>query len=222
MQTFPSAARFAARIAFDRFGLVALTVSPHGEKHWCQIDNAPDAYVDLLHSQSSAARDPVMQAIGSRSTPIIWDAQTYINAGQADLWEEQAPFGYRVGIATAGNFDRSRRSAFGVERDAELPRDRTELTRLAADVQLFATCSQSALDSLLPVARQAQEQATLTARELEALKWTMEGKTAWETGRIMSISERAVHGHMQHAMVKLGASNKHHAVIKAIRMGFIA
>ena len=28
----------------------------------------------------------------------------------------------------------------------------------------------------------------LTARELEVLRWTMEGKTAWETGAILGIS----------------------------------
>jgi DNA-binding CsgD family transcriptional regulator len=56
---------------------------------------------------------------------------------------------------------------------------------------------------------------------LECLSWTMEGKTAWETGAILSISERTAVLHLQNAMQKLGAVSKHQAVLKAMRLGLI-
>jgi DNA-binding CsgD family transcriptional regulator len=73
---------------------------------------------------------------------------------------------------------------------------------------------------LVPVDRNA-EMPQLTARELEALRWTMDGKTAWEVGAILGISERTAVLHVNNAMHKLGCSSKHQAVIKALRLGLI-
>ena len=69
--------------------------------------------------------------------------------------------------------------------------------------------------------RRLPERPGLTPRELEALRWTMEGKTAWEVGQILSITERTAVLHLQNAMRKLGATSKHQAVLKALRLGLI-
>lgn len=61
----------------------------------------------------------------------------------------------------------------------------------------------------------------LTPRELECLRWTMEGKTAWEVGTILGISERTAVLHLNNAMHKLDCSSKHQAVLKALRLGLI-
>ena len=73
---------------------------------------------------------------------------------------------------------------------------------------------------LLPASEQAERPA-LTPREIEALYWTMEGKTAWEVGQILGISERTAVLHVNNAMHKLGCVNKHQAVLKALRLGLI-
>ena len=61
----------------------------------------------------------------------------------------------------------------------------------------------------------------LTPRELEALRWTIDGKTAWEIGRILSISEQTAVRHLNNATPKLECVNKHHAVVKAMRLGLV-
>jgi DNA-binding CsgD family transcriptional regulator len=61
----------------------------------------------------------------------------------------------------------------------------------------------------------------LTARELEVLRWTMEGKTAWETGAILGISEQTVVRHLGRVTHKLGCVNKVQAVVKAMRLGLV-
>jgi DNA-binding CsgD family transcriptional regulator len=61
----------------------------------------------------------------------------------------------------------------------------------------------------------------LTTRELEALGWTMEGKTAWEVGEILGISEQTAVRHLNNATRKLDCVNKHHAVVKAMRLGLL-
>ena len=89
-----------------------------------------------------------------------------------------------------------------------------------ADLQLFAVYAQEAAQRVLspaaPVGR-----PKLTPRELEALRWTMEGKTAWELGAILGISERTAVLHVNNAMHKLGCASKHQAVLKALRLGLL-
>ena len=109
----------------------------------------------------------------------------------------------------------------GVDRDQPLPGDVGELQRLVADLQLFAVHAQeAAVRLLLPDADQLEKPA-LTPREVEALSWTMEGKTAWEVGKILGISERTAVLHVNNAMHKLGCVSKHQAVLKALRLGLI-
>ena len=62
----------------------------------------------------------------------------------------------------------------------------------------------------------------LTEREVEILRWTAAGKTAWEIGGILKISERTVNFHIQNVMEKFGVHNKTHAAAKAMGMGLFA
>jgi len=90
-----------------------------------------------------------------------------------------------------------------------------------ADLQLFAVHAQDAALRLLLPASPQLDIPTLTPRELESLRWTMEGKTAWELGNILGISERTAVLHVNNATHKLGCVNKHQAVLKALRFGLI-
>ena len=57
---------------------------------------------------------------------------------------------------------------------------------------------------------------TLTKREAETLKWIACGKTNWEIGRILNISEKTVRNHTVSAMKKLNVHTRAHAIAKAI------
>jgi DNA-binding CsgD family transcriptional regulator len=90
-----------------------------------------------------------------------------------------------------------------------------------ADLQLFAVHAQDAAMRILVPEASQPERPGLTPRELESLRWTMEGKTAWEVGSILGISERTAVLHVNNAMHKLKCVNKHQAVLKALRLGLI-
>ncbi|MCC8948173.1 helix-turn-helix transcriptional regulator [Bradyrhizobium sp. Arg62] len=61
----------------------------------------------------------------------------------------------------------------------------------------------------------------LTSKETQCLTWCKEGKTNWEIGEILSISEKTVEFHLGNAMRKLGAANRISAVIAGIKRGVI-
>jgi DNA-binding CsgD family transcriptional regulator len=200
-----------------------MTVVDHfrAESEFITIHNTPAAYTKAFQDLDKGRHDPVMQHCKRQSVPIIWNQDTYTTAGQGGMWEMQASFGYRYGIALALHLPEGRHFFLGVDRDQALPGTSGELTRMVADLQLFAVHAQdAALRLLLPMSPQI-DLPTLTPREMESLRWTMEGKTAWEVGSILSISERTAVLHINNATHKLGCVNKHQAVLKALRLGLI-
>ena len=213
--------RFSQRLGFETVS--AMTVIDHapGNSEFITIDNTPLDYVEPFQDPKFGKRDPVMQHCRRQSVPIIWDQETYVSQGLGDLWEQQAGYGYCTGIAMALHLPEGRHFQLGVDRDQALPDDPGFLQRVVADLQLFVVYAQdAALRLLLPSALQPERPA-LTPRELEALRWTMEGKTAWEVGVILGIAERTAVLHVNNAMHKLGCVNKHQAVLKALRLGLI-
>jgi DNA-binding CsgD family transcriptional regulator len=213
--------RFANRLGFETVAAVVVVDHGIGPSDFITIDNTPPAYAERSVDRSLGRRDPVSQHCKRKSVPIIWDQDTYVSGGAADLWDHQASYGYCTGIAMALHMPEGRHFMLGVDRDQALPNDPAELQRVVADLQLFTVHAQEAATRLLLPAAQQPDCPALTPRELEALRWTMEGKTAWEVGAILGISERTAVLHVNNAMHKLGCVNKHQAVLKALRLGLI-
>ena len=67
----------------------------------------------------------------------------------------------------------------------------------------------------------AKFELKLSVRELECLRWAAEGKSSWDTGVILKISENTVTFHIKNAMNKLGTSSRLVAVVKSIKLGLI-
>lgn len=61
----------------------------------------------------------------------------------------------------------------------------------------------------------------LSARELECLKWAAEGFTTEQIADRMAISSATVNYHFNKIVPKFDAANRHHAAIKAVRLGLI-
>ena len=64
-------------------------------------------------------------------------------------------------------------------------------------------------------------QPSLTQRERDVLLWTCEGKTEWEIGAILGISEHSADKYVRSLKAKLAATSKTHMVAKAFRLGLV-
>ena len=213
--------RFGRALGFDTVSAMAVIDRGIGRSEFVVVDNTPQEFLGVFNDPRAMQRDPVMQHCKRQSLPIIWDQGTYTSQGQGELWEEQARYGYQTGIAMALHLPEGRHFMLGVDRDRALPSDRHELTRVVADLQLFAVHALDAAMRVLVPGHSSADAPSLTPRELEALRWTMDGKTAWEVGSILGITERTAVLHLNNAMRKLGCVNKHQAVLKALRLGLI-
>jgi LuxR family quorum sensing-dependent transcriptional regulator len=64
-------------------------------------------------------------------------------------------------------------------------------------------------------------ETALSTREREVLQWAAEGKTEWEIGTILGLSEHTADKFIRSARSKLNAENRTHAVARAMRLGLI-
>jgi DNA-binding CsgD family transcriptional regulator len=213
---------FARDLGFERVSATTIVDRPMQDPLFVGLNNVPDGYLELYDDDRRVAADPVVQHCKRSSVPITWSQPTYTARGLGPHWEEQQPFGYGSGIALALHLPLGRHFLFGVNRGEALPSAAEEVTRMVADVQLFAVhACEAAARLLLPGLAGDVEAPSLTPREVECLRWTMEGKTAWEVGAILGISERTAVLHVNNATHKLNCVSKHQAVVKAMRIGLI-
>jgi DNA-binding CsgD family transcriptional regulator len=64
-------------------------------------------------------------------------------------------------------------------------------------------------------------EAVLTPRQLEVIKWIAAGKSDWETGAILGLSQATVNRHVELAKERLGVSTRIQVVVHALTTGLI-
>lgn len=205
------------------FGLVNATVvvdRPGKESVFLSVNNTPLEFSEASNLEMSK-RDPVLQRLKRQSTPFAYDQTFYVVKDAADMWEIQAAHGYRTGLAVALHLSNRRHFLLGMDRETPLPKGDEEVTALLASLQLLAVHAQDAALRLIGVQSVLEEDPKLTVREKEILRWTMEGKTAWEVAQILTMSEHTVNFHLRNAQKKLHASSKHQAVLRALALGIL-
>lgn len=213
---------FADDLEFPLFtaALVVDGPSAGAKSEFHVLSNMPQAFLETSRDPSLSKRDPVNRNLRELSVPFAYDRALYVREGAEDLWERQAPFGYQAGIAVALHLPARRHFLLGVDRAGALPRSETQLVQLFGQVQLLAVHAQSAAVRLLDPER-VEPELRLTPRELEILRWTRDGKSAWDTGVVLGISQATVNFHLRNLCAKFGVASKHQAVLRAIELGWI-
>jgi DNA-binding CsgD family transcriptional regulator len=78
-----------------------------------------------------------------------------------------------------------------------------------------------AFSAIAQPTEQKMDRIELSARERDCLRWTAEGKSSWDIGMILQISDNTVNFHIKKAMRKLDTTSRTVAVVKAIRLNLI-
>lgn len=185
------------------------------------IGNTPKSFL-VTHADLKKIRtDPVMHRLLDDPTPFVWDQDFYARRGMGHLWEVQAPHGYRVGVAASIPVGGGQRLLVGVDRHDKLPTSSLLLARLQADLQLLAVHAHVAARRILvkpaPPPIDSLQLPRLTPRETDVLRWTDEGKTAFEVGMILGLKERTVNSYLESVKEKLGVVGKKEQAIKVAK-----
>lgn len=207
------------------FGTVAATViTDHSPTltEFQMVTNAPDAFLSEFEDLEMGRIDPISQHCKRSRTPIVWDRTTYVAQQVPELWERQAQFGLRSGLAVAMHLGRGRHFMFGAEWNYERCDQVKHYKDIFEDLLTFAAHAQAAAFELsLSGNLSSKNSSLLTRHELETLRRTMDGWTSWEVGDAMCISERHATLLMRRAMKKLDCGTKYEAVLRAIKLGLI-
>ncbi len=100
------------------------------------------------------------------------------------------------------------------ESDQTYPRELRQKMHVAAS--LFATCGLTLME------RAAEPPGpNLSRRELQCIYWVAEGKSDWEIGKILQISDETVAWHVQNAKRKLGVVRRAQLPAAAWRRGLL-
>lgn len=212
----------AQSMGFHSMGaLVVIDHSPNFSE-FRTVTDAPAEYLPIFEDAHCAKLDPVTQHCKRYASPIVWDQNTYVAAGRADLWEHQAEFGFRSGVGVAMHLPRGMHFMLGF--DSDLRRCVTAKARLGLtlDFLMFTSYAQAAAFDLCLPYQKSTGPEILAKAELDALRRSMDGLNDWEVGNAMGISETEVLLRLQRAMLKLGCATRYEAALRALKLGLVA
>lgn len=177
----------------------------------------PVAWLQRYQERNYAAIDPILRVHAQRFHTQLWsDTYAGITTKEEQQFIEDArSFGLHEGI-TLGHLNKRKLlgSLFSFSGNGLGQQARHRLILECALPHLHLALMRTAF----PV---ENEFPTLSPRERQVLKWLMEGKTNWETSRILNISERTVKFHVQNVLTKLRSSTRGHAIALAIELGLV-
>jgi DNA-binding CsgD family transcriptional regulator len=212
---------FTRRLGFDNFCAAVVIDHMPGEAEFITVSNSPRVDASGIADRKSARRDSLMQRCKRSGAPIIWGQPPAADQSRHKKRRPPSRFADSSGICVALHMPEGRHFLLGVERRETSSAEAAELSRIVADLQLFAAHAQdAALRILLPLPADPAAPA-LTPRELEAMRLAMEGKTSAELADLLGINERTVKLHLDNATQKLGCPNLHQALLKALRLGLL-
>lgn len=215
---------FTEEIGFNHFIYLGWS-SYFREPHKQRLGGFPKKFMELFVAQSYHEICPVAQHTAHSSLPLYWSNKRGVQEYEGRIREMfLEALGYGIGDCFVVPFH-GRGGEHGcitfaraVEKDPIQPWD--PLYQHIIALAPYVHGHMMAQVELSP-AHQEQQEVLLTKPERECLIWVIKGKTAWETAQIIGCTKRTVDFHLQKATRKMGASNKIHAAVIAMRTGLI-
>lgn len=181
----------------------------------------PEAWRNHYSKSNYIVHDPTVAHCQSHTAPLIWSESIFGGAHSLALWEEARSYGIEFGISVPVHERIGTKSMISLVRDRPLDEDPRETAKLLAAAKVLSSCAHFAASRLFSQKFKESPHPSLTLQEKGCLRWVSQGKTAWEIGRIMIISEPTVVFHLKNLMKKLDVVNRSQALAVAIRLGLV-
>ena len=209
----------AARLlGFDHFAYGMRFVAPFTAPRFELVNNYPDAWQREYSENGYLMQDPTVLH-GMRSiSPVLWEDSLF--ADSRPLWEGARSFGLNHGWAQSSFSGNGVSGMVTLSRSAE-DLSASELRHKTLLLVWFNQLAHIGLQQFLMSKVAPESMIKLTARELEVLRWTADGKTSYEISLILGISERTVNFHLNNVIGKFQTTNKVAATVKAVTLGLI-
>lgn len=167
--------------------------------------------------------DPVLLESPGQSAPWVWGGASHrkrVSSPQRHFLNEARGHGIRTGVAIPVHAAGGEFGLVSISSADKESRFHKLLEEWQHDLHLISLYFHSHVTRFID--RHDRATCTLTLRERECLLWSALGKSSWETGQILNLSEATVNFHTKNAMRKLGVHSRPHAVVRAIMLGLIS
>lgn len=180
----------------------------------------PAAWRDKYDSANYAAIDPTVRHCMTSNRPLIWNRKSYLEAEEADFFEEAAVYGLEHGVALPIHGPQGQAGMLCLKPEEN---DDTGLDAIIRSLPMAALLRDYAQDGVLSLTASSSEVTPvhLTSREKEVLQWSASGKTTWEISLILSCTAAAVEFHFKNIRRKFGVTSRRVAMIKAVQQKII-
>lgn len=192
------------------------------------ITDYPSEWMKIYSEKRLLVNDPVVIYCQNHSVPLLWNKlqnmPEYNKPKYIATMKLAEKYGLRNGVSVPLKSQAGHFGIFSLSLDEAGEESETKCKNAIPDIQYFSSHALESLSSNSDSQKQNEEDKllkNLTQREYECLFWACEGKTAWEISIILKISERTVLFHLTNATNKMGASNRQHAVAKALLLGIV-
>lgn len=215
---FSALCQAANKLGFEHcaYGMrVPLPISNPGVH---MLNNYSAKWQQRYAQQNYLACDPTVAHALQSPASLLWTEEIF--ASCRPFWEDARSHGLRVGWAQPCHGPNQVTGLLTLARSHDNLSAR-ELQSVSAGMYWLAQLAHQGMSRLMIPKVLPDASVALSAREIEVLRWTSDGKTSFEVSGIMHISERTVNFHVNNAMEKLGTNNKTAAAVKAVMLGFL-
>ena len=213
------ALNFVRNLGYKFCGFSITSNSVGAEASTVNLNNFPHEWNTQYEKNNATQIDPVVAHCNHSTLPVLWSEELFSKAPW--LWRLLQQQGLQHGWSQAIHDEES-----GLRSILSLARSHCPISAFELYEHLGFSVFISRHLHALAIGMQPKKPARpqvppLSRRELEVLKLSADGKTAYEIARILSLSERTVNFHVHRTIEKFGVNNKIAAVIAAARSGAI-
>ena len=169
------------------------------------ISNYAGSWTDHYLRHRYSRLDPVIEMAARSSEPFIWDENAYrrnLTKSQREFFEEARAHGITAGLTIPLVNGAPTIAALTFASSSGVSIIRKAAERHGSALQLVALLAHRRAKSLLSNGYVIGE-VRLSRREHQCLLWASRGKSAWETGQILRISQRTVESYWESVRAKL-------------------
>lgn len=219
--------RVARNLGFDDFTVtVSDTTRPTRDTRLFVWTSLPADWIRQYDERAFVEVDPRPSTVWKTGAPLVWDQRTFHDAACLELLKAAASHGECSGIVLPLFHPYHVRGTFALSSRVELMSTelRREVSSQLGTASVLAAYTYDLFllrvveDALPP----AVQNAALTHREVECLRFVGKGLSSPDIGKLMGIGERTVEYHVCKTLSKLGVANRREAVAKALAAGLIS
>lgn len=213
--------RTVRSLGFERMLFALVSPQKDGNKDLYLHSTYSEDWREQYEREKLRESDLTVQHCFKSLSPLVWSSLSFESKEQRIIYDKASAFGLHTGVTLPIRGLNGELGMLTCARDMDTGEGSLrDLHHSLAQLSLLRDVASDAMLRQLEHPA-AKEIPVLTARELDCLKWIAAGKTTWEIGRILNLSDAGVNFHVCNMRTKFGVNRRNDVVIKAIRLGLI-